>query len=101
VFGRLVTVASFVPLGFALLLAVIAPGFYQPLLDERAAPLGLPPVVGVLAILLGLAAVNLLALRFVRSTVAVGLVVAVTTTVALFVVILAPAIVLIAINLEG
>ena len=95
---RLVVLASLVPLGFGVVLLLVAPRFLEPLLDSRAAILGLPPAVVVLGILAGLVVVNLLALRFLRSFTAVGIVVAVTTTVGLFVVFLAPAIVLIVIN---
>lgn len=98
-FRRLMVVASLVPIAFALLLAIIAPAFLEPLFDTRAAILGLPPIVGFIVVLVGLLAVDVLAIRFLHNPVAVGLVVAVTTTVGLFLVILAPAFVLIAVNL--
>jgi hypothetical protein len=84
-----------------MLFLLIAPGFLEPLFDIRAAVIGLTPVVGLVALLAGLMAVNLLALRFLHSTTGVGIVVAVTTTIGLLVVFLAPAFVLIALNLDA
>jgi hypothetical protein len=92
-----VLVASIIPAGFALLVLVVAPAFYEPLFDSRTAILGLPPVVGFVILLAGLAAINLVAMRVVRSETAVSVLAAVTTTIGLFVVLLAPAAVSIAV----
>ena len=98
-FRRAVQVASVIPAAFALFLLIVAPAFLDPLFTGHAGIPGLPPIVIYVALLAGLAAANMLALRLVRSEVAVGILVAVTTTVGLFIVILGPAIVLIADNL--
>ena len=95
-FRRAVKVASIIPAAFALFLLIVAPAFMDPLFTDHAGIPGLPPIVLCVALLAGLAAANMLALRLVRSEVAVGIVVAVTTTIGLFIVILGPAIVLIA-----
>ena len=91
--------ASFVPIGFALVLAVVAPGFFAPLLDDRVNVLGNRPLIPFAGALLGLLAINLLVIRLVRSSFVQGLVLALTTTAGVFLVILMPAFVLIAVNL--
>jgi len=95
-FRRAVQVASVIPAAFALFLLIVAPAFLDPQFTGHAGIPGLPPIVLYVALLAGLAAANMLALRLVRSEVAVGILVAVTTTIGLFIVILGPAIVLIA-----
>jgi hypothetical protein len=98
-FRRAVQVASVIPAAFALFLLIVAPAFLDPLFTGHAGIPALPPIVLYVALLAGLAAANMLALRLVRSEVAVGILVAVTTTIGLFIVILGPAIVIIADNL--
>jgi len=92
--------ASLLPVGLVLLLAVIAPGFLTPLLDDALPVLGLAPIVAFLGALAGLFAINLLAARAIRNPFVLGLVVAMTTTAGVFVVILAPAVILILVNLR-
>jgi len=83
----------------AVLLAVLAPAFYAPLFEEPVRIMGLPPAASFFGTLIALVAANLLAVRFVRSTVAVWIVIVVTTTFGTFVAVLGPAIVLIAANM--
>lgn len=91
---------SLVPVAFALLLVVIAPGFLGPLLDSGAAILGLPPVVGF-ALVLAVCPVLAFALARARGPIWLSAIVAVIgVSVGLFVVILSPAIILIAVNLQ-
>ena len=93
--------AAFVPIGFAVVLALVAPGFYAPLVDERAGILGQPPLIPFAGALLGLLVVDLLVLFLVRSSFVQGLVMALSTTAGVFLVILAPAVIQIALNLDG
>ena len=95
-----VVLVSLVPLGLVLLLAVIAPSFLAPLLDPRATLFGLPAITGFLGALALLFALDLLVAWAVPSRVVVGLVVAATTVIGLFMVILAPSLILIMINLQ-
>ena len=95
-----VMLASLLPVGLVLLLAVIAPGFLTPLLDDALPVLGLAPIVAFLGALAGLFAINLLAARAIRNPFVLGLVVAMTTTAGVFVVILAPAVILILVKLR-
>ena len=97
--SRALVVAAFVPLGFAVLLALIAPGFFAPLLDDRVNVFGLPAMIPFAGALLALMAIDLLVAAFVRSAFVQGIVVALTTTAGLFLVILAPALALIAMSL--
>ncbi len=94
-------VASFVPIGFAIVLGVVAPGFYEPLLDDRVNVAGLPALVPFAGALLVLLAIDLLVIALVRSSFVQGLVLALTTTAGVFLVILAPAFARIAVNLDG
>jgi len=94
-------VASFVPLGFAILLALVAPGFYEPLLDDRVNVFGGPALVPFAGALLLLLAFNFLVIGFVRSSFVQGLILAVTTTAGVFLVILAPAMARISVALDG
>ena len=82
-------VASFLPLGFAIVLALVAPGFYEPLLDDRVNVFGAPALVPFAGALLLLLAFNFLVIGFVRSSFVQGLIFAVTTTAGVFLVILA------------
>jgi len=94
-------VVSLIPIGLVLFLAVVAPSFLAPLLDPRATLFGLPAMIGFLAGLAGLFAINLLVARASPSRLIVGLVLGATTVIAMFLVVLAPAIILIMISLEG
>ena len=94
-------IASFVPLGFAVVLAVVAPGFYEPLLDDQVNILGAPALVPFAGALLLLLAFNFLVIGFVRSSFVQGLIFAVTTTAGVFLVILAPAMARISVALDG
>jgi hypothetical protein len=94
-------IASFVPLGFAVVLAVVAPGFYEPLLDDRVNVFGAPALVPFAGALLVLLAFNFLVIGFVRSSFVQGLIFAVTTTAGVFLVILAPAMARISVALDG
>jgi hypothetical protein len=94
-------IASFVPLGFAIALALVAPGFYEPLLEDRVNVFGAPALVPFAWALLLLLAVNLLVIGFVRSSFVQGLIFAVTTTAGVFLVILAPAMARISAALDG
>ena len=94
-------VASFVPLGFAIVLALIAPGFYEPLLDDRVNVFGAPALVPFAGALLLLLAFNFFVIGFVRSSFIQGLIFAVTTTAGVFLVILAPAMARISVALHG
>src|SRR5690348_7032081 len=94
-------VASFIPIGFAVVLALVAPGFFAPLLDDRANVFGQPSLIPFAGALLLLLAIDLLVLYAVRSPLVRGLVLAVTTTGGVFLVILAPAITIIALSLDG
>ena len=93
--------AAFVPIGFAVVLALIAPGFFAPLADDRATVFGVVPLIPFAGALLVLLVVNVLVLFLVRSPFVQGLVTALCTTAGVFLAILAPAITLIAINLDG
>ena len=94
-------VASFVPLAFAIVLAIVAPGFYEPLLDERVNVFGAPALVPFAGALLLLLAFNFLVIGWVRSSFVQGLIFAVTTTAGVFLVILAPAMARISVALDG
>ena len=94
-------VASFVPLGFAIVLALVAPGFYEPLLDDRVNVFGAPALVPFAGALLLLLAFDFLVIGFVRSSFVQGLTLAVTTTAGVFLVVLAPAIARISVALDG
>ena len=94
-------IASLVPLGFAILLALVAPGFYEPLLDDQVNLFGAPAVVPFAGALLLLLAFNFLVIGFVRSSFVQGLIIAVTTTAGVFLVILAPAMARISVALDG
>ena len=94
-------IASFLPLGFAIVLAVLAPGFYEPLLDDRVNVFGAPALVPFAGALLVLLAFNFLVIGFVRSSFVQGLIFAVTTTAGVFLVILAPAMARISVALDG
>ena len=93
--------ASFVPLAFAIVLGIVAPGFYEPLLDDRVSLFGQPAVVPFAGALLGLLVLDLLVIGFVRSSFVQGLVLALTTTAGVFLVILVPAFARIAVTLDG
>ena len=93
-------IGSLLPIGLVLLLAVIAPGFLGPLLDDAMPILGMPPIVVFLGALAALFAINVLAARAIHNPFVVGLVVAMTTTAGVFMVILAPAVILILVNLR-
>jgi hypothetical protein len=99
--SRALVVAAFVPVAFAVFLALIAPGFYAPLLDERMNVIGLPAVIPFGGVLVALLAIDLLVAAFVRSSFVQGLTLAVTTTAGVFLVILAPALARIAVALDG
>ena len=94
-------VASFVPLGFAIVLGIVAPGFYDPLLDDRVNIFGAPALVPFAGALLLLLAIDFLVIGFVRSSFIQGLILALTTTAGVFLVILAPAFARIAVTLDG
>ena len=94
-------IASFVPLGFAIVLGIVAPGFYEPLLDDKVNILGAPALVPFAGALLLLLAIDFLVIGLVRSSFVQGLILAVTTTAGVFLVILAPAFARIAVNLDG
>jgi hypothetical protein len=94
-------VASFVPLGFAIVLALVAPGFYEPLLADRVNVFGAPALVPFAGALLLLLAFNFLVIGFVRSSFVQGLIFAVTTTAGVSLVILAPAMARISVALDG
>ena len=94
-------VAAFIPLGFASVLALVAPGFYEPLLDDRVNVFGAPALVPFAGALLLLLAFNFLVIGFVRSSFVQGLIFAVTTTAGVFLVILAPAMARISVALDG
>ena len=94
-------VASFIPVGCAVVLALVAPGFYAPLLDGRANVFGQPSLIPFAGALLLLLAIDLLVVYGVRSQLVRGLVLALTTTAGVFLVILAPAITIIALSLDG
>jgi len=93
-------IGSLLPIGLVLLLAVIAPGFLAPLLDDAMPILGLQPIVAFLGALAGLFAINLVAARAIRNPFVLGLVVSMTTTAGVFIVIISPAIILIMVNLQ-
>ena len=93
--------ASFVPLAFAIVLGIVAPGFYEPLLDDRVNLFGQPALVPFAGALLGLLVLDFLVIGFVRSSFVQGLVLALTTTAGVFLVILAPAFARIAVTLDG
>ena len=95
-----VMIGSLLPIGLVLLLAVIAPGFLGPLLDDAMPVLGMPPIVVFLGALAALFAINVLAARAFRNPFVLGRVVAMTTTAGVFIVILAPAVILILVNLQ-
>ena len=95
------SIASFVPLGFAIVLGIVAPGFYEPLLDDKVNILGAPALVPFAGALLLLLAIDFLVIGLVRSSFVQGLILAVTTTAGVFLVILAPAFARIAVNLDG
>ena len=94
-------IASFVPLGFAIVLGIVAPGFYEPLLDDQVNILGTPALVPFAGALLLLLAIDFLVIGLVRSSFVQGLILALTTTAGVFLVILAPAFARIAVNLDG
>ena len=95
-----VMIVSLLPIGLVLLLAAIAPSFLAPLLDDAMPILGLPPIVAFLGALAALFAINLLAARAIRSSFVLGLVLAMTTTAGVFIVILAPAVILILVRMQ-
>jgi hypothetical protein len=97
----MMTVGYVVALIPALLMAFLfaaAPGFLQPLFDTRGTIAGIPVGPAVLALFGLLTATGLGAVRFLRSPLAI-VVALVCTTAALYLVILGPAMVLIAVNL--
>ena len=94
-------IASLLPLAFAIVLALVAPGFYEPLLDDRVNVFGAPALVPFAGALLLLLAFNFLVIGLVRSSFVQGLIFAVTTTAGVFLVILAPAIARISVALDG
>jgi hypothetical protein len=81
--------------GLFLLLAVLSPGFYGPLLDGRATVLGVRPIVPFLAALIGLFAIDVVAARWLRNGCLLTFIVSLTTVAGMFLVILAPALLLI------
>jgi hypothetical protein len=94
-------VVSLIPIGLVLFLALVAPSFLTPLLDPRATLFGLPAMIGFLGALAALFAINILVARASRSRLIVGLVLGATTVIAMFLVVVAPAIILITISLKG
>src|SRR5688500_12134364 len=94
-------VASFVPRGLAIVLALVAPGFYEPLLDDRVNVFGAPALVPFAGALLLLLALDFLVIGLVRGSFVQGLILAVTTTAGVFLVVLAPAMARISVALDG
>ena len=90
---------ALIPIGLATLLWLMASAFYQPLFDERITVLAVSPAVAFLVALAVLAAIGALVVRHVRQAALVGLARFVTTSAGLFLVVLAPAILLILIDL--
>ena len=80
---------------------MLVPTFYAPLLDGQVNVLGQPPLIPFAGALLALLVVDLLVLFLVRSSFVHGIVLALSTTAGVFLVILAPALVRIAITLDG
>jgi hypothetical protein len=89
-----------IPLGFLALMAMIAPGFLGPLGDDRASIAGFPMGYVLIAFVVVLTVIGVLTVRFVRQPVVVGVVLTLTIVLGLTVVFLAPAFVLIVINLK-
>ena len=94
-------IASFMPIGLAIVLGVVAPGFFAPLLDDRVNVFGTPALVPFAGALVGLLAIDLLVIGLVRSSFLQGLVLAVTTAAGVLLVILVPAMARIAVTLDG
>jgi hypothetical protein len=89
-----------IPIAFALLLELLSHDFLAPLGDGRISLLGLPLGAYLAAVVLLLAVLGALAVRYVRSPLIVGAVLIFTTSIGLMLVIMGPAVVLIAINLN-
>lgn len=93
-------VVAGLPALLAVLLLLLAPGFMWPLFDERMAWLGIPLGVLLLAAVFALSAAGILVAWVARSWIALLLVVVGLMMPALLLLILAPAVVLIAVNLS-
>ncbi len=89
-----------IPLAFALLLELLSHDFLAPLADHRVSLLGQPVGTNLAAAVLLMAILGALAVRYVRSTVVLGVVLILTTSIGLTLVIMGPAVVLIMINLH-
>jgi hypothetical protein len=96
-FARLI---AGLPALLAVLLLVLFPGFMYPLFDDRIAVLGMPLGLVLLAFVFALSGVGILVVAVARSWLVLALVVIGLVAPALFLLILAPAVVLITINLR-
>jgi hypothetical protein len=95
-----VIVIALIPIALAAIIEILARGFLEPLLDDRVTFLGLPLIAPFLIALGVLTAVSALAARMTRNPIALGVVLFATTSLGVGIVVLAPALVLIAINLQ-
>lgn len=97
----LLVAAAFLPIAFAVVLAVLVPSFYAPLLEGQVNVFGLPALIPFAGALLALLVVDLLVLFLARSSFVHGIVLALSTTAGVCLVILAPALIRIAVTLDG
>lgn len=91
---------ALLPIAALIVLAVVAPNFLSPLVDDRISLVGIPAGILVLVAIALLSLVGVLAVNLVRSPAIVFVVLLLTTWVAMVLILLAPAFVLIAINLS-
>jgi hypothetical protein len=91
-----VWVLAWLPLVPVAFLTIAAPGFFEPMADPRVSIVGLPPV----ALFLFLPLINLAVARVTRNEAATLVAIAVTSFLGMALAMLAPAIVLIVVNLS-
>jgi hypothetical protein len=92
---------ALLPAGAAALLFALAPGFFQPLFDDRVSVIGLPGGLLLLALVGVLTALGVIVVRLSGSALAIVLVFLCFAAPGLLIVIMGPAIVLIAISLRS
>jgi hypothetical protein len=95
------TLIALIPVVLAGVLLLLAPGFFAPLFDDRQGVLGAPIGLAFIALFAALTGLGVAIVRRFRSAAAIVVVVVACVGPAVFIVILAPAIVLIAINLKA
>jgi hypothetical protein len=89
------------PAVLLIFLAIVAPGFLAPLADDRLTIVGVPLIVPVVLLFVGVVVAVAWIARRTRSPVVAIVLAAAWVPLGLFIVILSPAIVLIAVNLSS